>query len=83
MIRCNECDYCARTRRGNNTRYEYMCKHPDYEYIFGYFEKHRMVKMPRFLGFSKNPYDAPIKTSPAWCPLKKEAADDREKNKNI
>lgn len=81
MIKCNECDFCIRTERGNNVRYQYMCKHPDYEYIFEYFEKHRMVKMPRFLGFSKNPYVAPIKTSPAWCPYKKEekeAADEKE-----
>ena len=72
-IRCKDCEYCKCIGGLRATRGEFFCEHPDYEYIDEYFRRKRMAKMPRFLGFGK-PYskEVPIKTSPAWCPLKRE-----------
>lgn len=75
MIKCRECEYCHKYKKTGNTRYEFSCDHPDKKYINNYFFEHRMLKTPGFLGFDKLSI-APIKTSPAWCPLKKENKDE-------
>lgn len=71
-MRCKDCKYCKLSRSVTSTRYGFSCEHPDYSYIFDYFQKKRMHKMPGFLVFGK-PYseEVPVKTSPKWCPLKK------------
>lgn len=72
VIRCSECGYCRGTTRRGNTRYSYICMHPDEEYIKKYFKAHRINKMEGFLGYGKaHSEEVPIKTSPAWCPKKK------------
>lgn len=57
----------------SNTRASFSCEHPDHGYILDYFKKRRIQKMPGFLGYGK-PFsgEVPIKTSPAWCPKKKQ-----------
>ncbi len=72
-IRCADCEHCKGVRKMNNTRYEFSCEHPDESYIKNYFMTHKIKKMYGFLGFGK-PFskEAPIKTSPAWCPKKKQ-----------
>lgn len=77
IIRCKDCEYCKVIGYGSiATRNSCFCEHPDYAYISNYFDEHRMSKMPAFLGFTK-PYskEVPVKTSPKWCPLKKEATE--------
>lgn len=77
MIKCKDCKHCKMIGGGfSSNRNYYYCEHPDYEYISNYFDKHRMIKMTAFLGFSK-PFskEIPIKTSPKWCPLKKEGEE--------
>lgn len=69
-IRCSECNHCKEYMKLGNSRSEYTCKHSDQEYILYYFSEHYISKMPGFLNFGK-PGKVPIKTSPAWCPLKK------------
>lgn len=72
-IKCSECGHCNELRPVGNTRSEFTCKHPDGEYIREYFEKHKIQKMPRFIGFgARHSHEVPIKTAPAWCPRKKE-----------
>lgn len=78
IIRCKDCEYCKVSGGSYSAnRNDCYCEHPDYEYISKYFDEHRMVKMPAFLGFTK-PFskEVPVKTSPKWCPLKKEAQDE-------
>lgn len=72
QIRCADCSYCNEFRKIGNNRSEFRCKHPEQDYIIDYFLKHRMSKSPGFLGFGKAwSHSVPVKTSPAWCPLKK------------
>ena len=72
-IKCSECGECKGIRKMGNTRTGFRCEHPDQRYIYDYFREHGMLKMPGFLGYSK-PFsdEVPVKTSPAWCPRKKE-----------
>ncbi|MCI6044273.1 hypothetical protein MR857_13320 [bacterium] len=82
-IRCSGCEHCREFRRDGNTRSSFLCKHPDYEYIENYFKEHRIEKMAGFIGFGKRWFHVPtIKTSPAWCPKKKEDGmnDGRKEN---
>ena len=72
MIKCSECKYCTAHTNYRNKRYKYMCEHPDKKYIVEYFAKHRIQKLVAFLGFSNDPVMPSIKTSPAWCPYKRE-----------
>ena len=57
----------------SNTRSSFSCEHPDQKYIRDYFSAHKIKKMPGFIAFGK-PFssEVPIKTSPAWCPKKKQ-----------
>lgn len=70
-IRCGECEHCKEYRRTGNSRSEYSCGHPDKRYILDYFRDHRITKMPGFIAFGK-PEEVPVKTSPAWCPRKRQ-----------
>lgn len=72
-IRCADCEHCKDGRPYGNTKGSFYCEHPDQRYIMDYFETHKMKKMPGFLGFGK-PFssEVPVKTSPAWCPKKKQ-----------
>ncbi len=72
-IRCSECKYCGFLSSLRGTRNTFHCGHPDGSYINRYFMEHGIRKAPGFLGFGK-PYSrkVPLKTSPAWCPLKQE-----------
>lgn len=72
-IKCEGCNYCKGVKGNNATRYGFHCQHPDQKHIGDYFREHRLTKMDGFIGFGKCFGDKPeIKTSPAWCPKKKE-----------
>ncbi len=72
-IRCADCEHCKGFRKASNTRSSFSCEHPDQKYILDYFKDHRIQKMPSFLGYGKLfSSEVPIKTSPAWCPKKKQ-----------
>ena len=72
-IKCSECEFCNFIRPYRNSRAEFRCEHPDQNYITDYFQKRRMSKAPGFLDFGKPWSDeVPIKTSPAWCPKKRD-----------
>lgn len=79
-MKCKECNYCKGLSSANATRMQFHCYHPNYNYIYNYFEKHKMSKMPAFIGFGEKFSDKPsIKTSPAWCPLKAIGSADAER----
>jgi hypothetical protein len=72
-IKCAECKYCKDSRRYGNTRGSFHCEHPDKKYILEYFKDYKIHKMEGFIGFGKPFENTPsIKTSPAWCPKKKQ-----------
>ena len=72
-IRCADCGHCKGFRKMSNTRSSFSCEHPDQRYILDYFKDHKIHKMPGFLGYGKLfSSEVPIKTSPAWCPKKKQ-----------
>lgn len=72
-MKCIECEYCYRYQTRGAYRYNFRCDHPDQKYIQDWFARKRMVKMPGFIGFGKSIAcnELQIKTSPAWCPLKR------------
>lgn len=70
VCRCQTCPYVSAYRKQGNSRTEYSCNHPDQEYIMEYFKKHKMVKMPGFLGFGHG--KLPLKRTVKWCPMEKE-----------
>ncbi len=71
-IKCSECEHCNELRTVGNTRSGFSCGHPDQKYIYDYFAEHKIAKMAGFLGFGKRwAHEVPVKTSPAWCPKKK------------
>ena len=79
-VRCAECEYCKEFRRVGNCRSEFTCTHPDYDYILNYFRKHNIRKMQGFLGFGNRwTNDVPLKTSPAWCPKRRNKIENQEK----
>lgn len=72
LVKCFECEYCKGYRPWGNIRTAFNCAHPNETYIKDYFREKNILKMPGFLGFGKaNSNIVPLKTSPAWCPLKK------------
>lgn len=72
IIKCSQCCHCREYRKFGNTRSEFTCNHPDHDYILNYFYKNKIQKMPGFLGFGeKYSHTVPLKTSPRWCPEKK------------
>lgn len=77
-MKCINCKY-AKTYYPigiNGMRNRVICEHPDQEYIYEYCRSHRVAAMPGFIGFTK-PFsnELNIKTSPRWCPLKKESKE--------
>lgn len=75
-MNCKECPHKKEFRKGGNTTKEVMCRHPDRDYIVNYFREHRIRKFEGFLGYVNSKGEFPIKTSPKWCPLKKESHND-------
>lgn len=74
-MKCKDCEYLkAYPPRNNGIRYSYECGHKDQKYIYDYHRKHNLLKHPPFICYgSKQHRNIPtIKTSPAWCPRKKE-----------
>ena len=70
-IKCSECNYCTDIRGYGNKRGSFYCEHPDYDYLYQYFQKHRIKKSVGFIGFGERFSEQPsIKFSPAWCPKK-------------
>lgn len=79
MLKCAECEYCKGYRRNGNTRSEFMCEHPDKEYIHNYFTECRRYTMEGFIGFSEPFSKVPaLKGTPRWCPKKKVEADNEK-----
>jgi len=73
IIRCSECEHCHEFRPVGNSRSEFNCGHPNQKYIDNYFRKRGIMKMPGFLAYGKRwSHEVPLKTSPAWCPMKAE-----------
>ena len=66
VCRCQTCPYQMGYRKPGNSRTSYRCTHPDQRYIREYFEKHRIKKMPGFLGFGHG--QLPLKRTVKWCP---------------
>lgn len=78
-MKCKECEYCKMRGRANVKysgygiygRGEFWCEHPDTTKLppraFG-------RSAPSFIGFGTREKDSKpqIKTSPRWCPLRKE-----------
>ena len=71
-IACANCGCCSRFKRVGMRNAWFRCDHPDEKYISNYFREHKLIKMPRFLGYGKD--KVPIKTSPRWCPLRRKEA---------
>lgn len=70
--KCSECEHCKEFRKSGNTRSGFHCEHPDKKYIWDYYKEHNINRMVGFIGFgAKYSNDVPLKTSPAWCPLKR------------
>ena len=74
--KCADCNYCNGLKRHNATRYGFHCEHPDKQYIIDYFRKNNIRKMDGFIGFGKPYSQVPeIKTSPAWCLLRRKEGE--------
>ena len=68
---CDNCEHCFGYR--NSTRRGFSCNHPNQRYIIDYFHKHKIQKMPGFIGFGEKFATVPKnKTTPKWCPKKSE-----------
>ena len=71
-IKCSNCNYCKGYKGSSANRYGFHCEHTDQQHIIDYFKKKNIKKMAGFIGHGKPYSNIPeIKTSPAWCPLKK------------
>ena len=67
--KCVGCAYCKKYKtNGFGSRYEVHCKTDNQDFINNYFSKHKIQKMPGFIGF-ENRGVFPIKRTPKWCPL--------------
>lgn len=71
-MKCKECKHCNLYQRRGNTTKEVTCEHPNWQYIDNYFKTHGIRKFVGLIGFVNSKGVFPIKTSPAWCPLKEE-----------
>lgn len=78
MRKCKECSYCEKRGTLFGVRRLFYCVHPDQKSIANYFRDHRMTKAIGFLCYGeKDDRDLPaIKTSPRWCPLRKEQGNE-------
>lgn len=70
---CMNCEYLGSYKKVGNVRTTYRCRHSDQSYILRYFLEHGIFYAPGFLGFGKEGF--PRKTTPKWCPLRKERAE--------
>lgn len=81
-MKCRECK-CLESQMPSNggIRCKFYCGHKNQKYIYEYFKTHRISKMPAFLCFGGGLYgvEPTIKTSPAWCPLKKKYKEETTK----
>ncbi len=74
---CADCEYMRDARKHAQNRGEYFCAHPDQGSIAEYFEAHKILQQPGFIGFGKYCSNAPNRlTRPKWCPLTREAETD-------
>lgn len=67
VFKCNECDYCERTQKETG-RYEFFCRHPK---VGEGIEKHQNG-YDGSICFGRKNGEMILKTSPMWCPKKKE-----------
>lgn len=73
VIKCSECEHCIGRRPNGNRSKSFWCYHPDQEHISKYYKEHKVTKAEGFIGFGKAwDEEVPVKTSPGWCPKKKE-----------
>ena len=71
-MNCKDCEYCKLTARNYyGCRSTFYCKHPDQEYITKYEKEHKVLSAHGFISFGIG-NEPNIKTSPRWCPKKKE-----------
>jgi hypothetical protein len=71
MNECERCQYCHGYKSYANRqakRTAYYCRHPDQQRIKKYFDDHKILKTPGFIGFTKPDAGFPIKNTPKWCP---------------
>lgn len=76
-MKCKDCKNLVMCPPQNNgTRCTFKCGHKNQKHIYDYFIEHRIHKLPAFLCYGGGLYGGipTIKTSPAWCPLKKKGA---------
>lgn len=73
-MRCKECKYAkAYQRRRMVKRSNCYCTHPNQNYIIDYFKDNKIKKAIGFISYSEPYSNIPLlKTSPKWCPLKKD-----------
>ena len=76
MIRCSECEYCKQIGKKNSTyrsvgRKIYYCKNPDNTIET---DSAGVPIVHDFVGYGTNTFGSPLvlKTSPKWCPKKKD-----------
>ena len=69
--KCRDCKYLeARKKRSGSVGY--WCGHPDDKHVSKYFREHQLQKASGFLCYAAYyTLEPTIKTSPAWCPLKR------------
>lgn len=73
-MNCKDCKHIEKFAPSNGgIRCRYYCGHKDQRYIYEYHLKRRRKKDPAFICYGGGLYGniPTIKTSPAWCPLKK------------
>lgn len=73
-MNCKDCKHLkAAMPRNGGIRCSFYCDHKNQQYIYDYHKEHSLLKYPPFICYGGGLYgDIPtIKTSPAWCPLKK------------
>ena len=73
-MNCADCKYAEIGYRSSALgRAPVYCQHQNQEYIIEYCHNNRVGKMPGFICYTKRgTNELTIKTSPRWCPLKKE-----------
>lgn len=80
-MKCKDCKYLDSTMPQNGgTRCRFWCEHKNKQYMYDYCREHNIHKMPGFVCYGGGLYgvEPTIKTSPAWCPLKKK--NNKEEN---
>ena len=72
-MKCKECEFLKAYPPAKGVRYSYEYGHENQAYINKYHQEHHLHKYPPFICYGGGRYgnEPTIKTSPAWCPLKK------------